>query len=173
MKKVAEFIEGTFIDYKGDEREYTICALSCPIEEGDDNASDTEVKQLRLGIAVRRDGDEYVRGIGMTEAERKAKENPFTILRADTCGVINSTMVQAVLEQEAEFFERNPGKYLAAYKADAERYFFELELEEKRQSLSPRMKEVHDYLLTAPDWELEILSECLQYDAELQRRGEL
>ena len=35
------------------------------------------------------------------------------------------------------------------------------------------MKEVHDYLLTAPDWELEILSECLQYDAELQRRGEL
>lgn len=166
MKKVAEFIEGTFIDYKGDEREYTICALSCPIEEGDDNASDTEVKQLRLGIAVRRDGDEYVRGIGITEAERKAKENPFTILRADT-------MVQAVLEQEAEFFEKNPGKYLAAYKADAERYFFELELEEKRQSLSPRMKEVHDYLLTAPDWELEILSECLQYDAELQRRGEL
>lgn len=173
MKRKPEFIEGTFIDYKGDEREYTICALSCPIEEGDDSASDTEVKQLRLGIAVRRDGDEYVRGIGMTEAERKAKENPFTILRADTCGVINSTMVQAVLEQEAEFFERNPGKYLAAYKADAERYFFELELEEKRQSLSPRMKEVHDYLLTAPDWELEILSECLQYDAELQRRGEL
>lgn len=37
MKKVAEFIEGTFIDYKGDEREYTICALSCPVEEGDDN----------------------------------------------------------------------------------------------------------------------------------------
>ena len=36
MKKVAEFIEGTFIDYKGDKREYTICALSCPIEEGDD-----------------------------------------------------------------------------------------------------------------------------------------
>ncbi len=173
MKKVAEFIEGTFIDYKGDEREYTICALSCPIEEGDDNASDAEVKQLRLGIAVRRDGDEYVRGIGMTEAERKAKENPFTILRADTCGVINSTMVRAVLEQEAEFFENNPGKYLAAYRADAERYYFELELEEKRQSLSPRMKEVHDYLLTAPEWELEILSECLQYDAELQRRGEL
>lgn len=173
MKKVAEFIEGTFIDYKGDKREYTICALSCPIEEGDDKASDSEVKQLRLGIAVRRDGDEYVRGIGMAEAERKAKENPFSVLRSDTCGVINSTMVQAVLEQEAEFFEKNPGKYLAAYKADAERYFFELELEEKRQSLSPRMKEVHDYLLTAPDWELEILSECLQYDAELQRRGEL
>lgn len=73
MKKVAEFIEGTFIDYKGDKREYTICALSCPIEEGD--------------------GDEYVRGIGMAEAERKAKENPFSVLRADTLGVINSTVV--------------------------------------------------------------------------------
>ena len=105
MKKVAEFIEGTFIDYKGDKREYTICALSCPIEEGD-----SEVKQLRLGIAVRRDGDEYVRGIGMAEAERKAKENPFSVLRADTLGVINSTVVQAILEQEAEIFERNPGK---------------------------------------------------------------
>lgn len=173
MKKVAEFIEGTFIDYKGDEREYTICALSCPIEEGDELASDTEVKQLRLGIAVRRDGDEYLRGIGMTEAERKAKENPFTVLRADTCGVINSTMVQAVLEQEAEFFESNPGKYLAAYNVDAEKYYYELELDEKRQSMSPKMKEIHDYLLTTSEEELDILAECLLYAAELQNKGRL
>ena len=110
MKKVAEFIEGTFIDYKGDKREYTICALSCPIEEGDDKASDSEVKQLRLGIAVRRDG---------------------------------------------------------------ERYFYELELEEKRQKMSKKMQDIHDYLLIAPDWELEILIECLMYDAELQRKGKL
>lgn len=173
MKKVAEFIEGTFIDYKGDKREYTICALSCPIEEDDDEASDSEVKQLRLGIAVRRDGDEYVRGIGMAEAERKAKENPFSILRSDTCGVINSTMVQAILEQEAEFFENNPGKYITAYRNDAERYFYELELEEKRQKMSEKMQNIHDCLLIAPDWELEILIECLRYDAELQRRGKL
>lgn len=153
MKKVAEFIEGTFIDYKGDKREYTICALSCPIEEGD--------------------GDEYVRGIGMAEAERKAKENPFSVLRSDTLGVINSTVVQAILEQEAEFFERNPGKYIKAYRKDAERYFYELELEEKRRKMSKKMQEVHDYLLTAPEWELEILIECLMYDAELQRKGEL
>lgn len=173
MKKVAEFIEGTFVDYKGDKREYTICALSCPIEEGDDKASDSEVKQLRLGIAVRRDGDEYVRGIGMAEAERKAKENPFSVLRSDTCGVINSTMVQAILEQEAEFFENNPGKYIKAYNDDAERYFYELELEEKRQKMSKKMQDIHDYLLVAPDWELEILVECLMYDAELQRKGKL
>lgn len=158
MKKVAEFIEGTFIDYKGDKREYTICALSCPIEEGDDKASDSEVKQLRLGMA---------------EAERKAKENPFSILRSDTCGVINSTMVQAILEQEAEFFENNPGKYIKAYRKDAERYFYELELEEKRQKMSKKMQDIHDYLLIAPDWELEILVECLMYDAELQRKGKL
>lgn len=151
MKKVAEFIEGTFIDYKGDKREYTICALSCPIEEG----------------------DEYVRGIGMAEAERKAKENPFSVLRSDTCGVINSTMVQAILEQEAEFFENNPGKYIKAYRKDAERYFYELELEEKRQKMSKKMQDIHDYLLIAPDWELEILVECLMYDAELQRKGKL
>lgn len=158
MKKVAEFIEGTFIDYKGDKREYTICALSCPIEEGDDKASDSEVKQLRLGMA---------------EAERKAKENPFSVLRADTLGVINSTVVQAILEQEAEFFENNPGKYIKAYRKDAERYFYELELEEKRQKMSKKMQDIHDYLLIAPDWELEILVECLMYDAELQRKGKL
>lgn len=163
MKKVAEFIEGTFIDYKGDEREYTICALSCPIEEGDDKASDSEVKQLRLGIAVRRDGDECVRGIGMVEAERKAKENPFSILRSDTCGVINSTMVQAILEQEAKYFEKNPGKYLKSYNTDRSVYVYEQYILELRDSLSPKAKEFHDWILTADEEELDILDECLGY----------
>ena len=82
-------------------------------------------------------------------------------------------MVQAILEQEAEFFENNPGKYIKAYRKDAERYFYELELEEKRQKISKKMQDIHDYLLIAPDWELEILVECLMYDAELQRKGKL
>lgn len=46
-------------------------------------------------------------------------------------------------------------------------------LRKKRQKMSKKMQDIHDYLLIAPDWELEILVECLMYDAELQRKGKL
>lgn len=171
MKKRTEFYEGTFIDFKGEEREYTIAAVSCSIDENDESASDTEVKQLRLGIAVRREGDEYSRGIGMAEAERKAMENPFTVLRADTAGIINQPMVEAILEQEAEFFEINPGKYLASYNKDKKEYFADLEMDERRKNLSPKAKEIHDYLLTATEDEIRELGECVIYDALKQQKG--
>nr|DAN43815.1 MAG TPA: hypothetical protein [Caudoviricetes sp.] len=171
MKKRTEFYEGIFVDFKGGEREYTIAAVSCLIDENDESAGDAEVKQLRLGIAVRREGDEYSRGIGMAEAERKAMENPFTVLRADTLGVINQPVVEAVLKQEAEFFEKNPGKYLAAYNKDKEEYFLDLEMEKLRNELSPMAKQVHDYLLTAPEEEIRKLGECVIYDIMKQQRG--
>ena len=36
---------GTFVDFKGNKREYTMCAISLPISETDDNAGNDEVKQ--------------------------------------------------------------------------------------------------------------------------------
>lgn len=174
MKKKIVFKEGTFEDFKGNIREYTICAISDGIAENDDLASDSQVKQLRLGISVRREGDEYDRGIGFTEAQRKATNQPFTILHADTAGVINSTVVSAILEQEGKYFENNPGKYITSYNKDRDIFEYELYLDELREQLSPKAKEVHDFIIAqATDEDLVILAECLMYDMEKVSKGQL
>lgn len=164
MKKVV-FKEGTFIDFKGNEREYTMCAVSLPISESDDNAGCDEVKQLRLGIAVRGEGDEYMRGIGMTEAEKKAMENPFNIMRSTTTGVINQSVVEAILEQEGKFFEQNPGKYLATYSSDKQEWEDEQEAKAIYESLPEEAKKVHNYLVTAPDEVLRDLAISVAFTA--------
>lgn len=172
MKKIV-FKEGTFVDFKGNKREYTMCAISLPISETDDNAGNDEVKQLRLGIAVRREGDEYVRGIGMTEAERKAMENPFNIIRSTTVGVINQEVVESILNQEGKFFEANPGKYLATYSADKMNWEDEQKVKEIYKSLPEEAKKVHEYLVTASDEVLKDLAICVTWSCSQNEKGEL
>lgn len=172
MKKVV-FKEGTFIDFKGNKREYTMCAISLPISETDDKAGYDEVKQLRLGIAVRREEDEYMRGIGMAEAEKKSMENPFDIVRSTTTGVINQKVVEAILEQEGEFFEQNPGKYLAAYNSDKQEWEDGQEVEAIYESLPEEAKKVHEYLTTASeevlrDLAISVTWTCLQNQKYIQ-----
>lgn len=163
-KKKVVFYEGTFIDFKGLEREYTMAAISCPIFENEE-AADDEVKQLRLGIGVRHEGDEYMRGIGMVEAEKKAMEAPFAIIRVTQPGIINEESVNAILKQEAEFFEVNPGKYLKNYNKDWNDYKENLRMKEVYDSLPKEAKEVHKYLLTADEDIVDDLFDYIEYTA--------
>lgn len=172
MKKVV-FKEGTFIDFKGNKREYTMCAISLPISETDDAAGDDEVKQLRLGIAVCREGDEYVRGIGMTEAERKAMENPCNIIRATTLGIINQEVVESILNQEGKFFESNPGKYLASYNADKQDWEDEQKVRAIYKDLSEDAKKVHEFLISSSNEVLTNLAICVTWSHLNKRKVNL
>ena len=171
MREKIEFLEGEFVDFKGNVREYTMAAISCPISEDDEYAGDDEVKQLRLGLAVRREGDKYVRGIGMVEAERKARENPFGILRVNMPGLINTEVVLSVLEQEASFFEGNPGKYIAAYNQEAEDYRIACKVNEIYEGLSKEAKAAHEYMLTSTEEEFQDLATCVIYSSLQNKKG--
>ena len=109
----------------------------------------------------------------MTEAERKAMENPFNIIRSTTVGVINQEVVESILNQEGKFFEANPGKYLATYSADKMNWEDEQKVKEIYKSLPEEAKKVHEYLVTASDEVLKDLAICVAWSCLQNEKGEL
>ena len=146
-EKVAS-IQKYFIDFEGNCRLFTIAAVSV-ISEGitaldfttlsigsDDTVDivgESIDKKLLLGVSVQRKGDEEDRDLGLTIAIGKAKKDKTRIatLYSTDSGLINSKMVSALLEQEAEFFINNPGKYLKGYNKDKEKYLASKEADAK------------------------------------------
>ena len=120
-------IKGQFVDYRGETRDYTMVAVSIPYKEtaqfgpfGLYGCMPVE-KVLTIGVAVRcnRDADN---GMGARIAYGKAVKNMDHTILASHSGLINTTMVGALLQQEAAFFEKDPGMYLKGYDNDRRRY---------------------------------------------------
>lgn len=127
-----------FTDFNGVEREFIIAAVSvdtakdCKDKFIDETfvslSNDMDVwdikapKLLLLGIAVRNVNDTYDEELGMRIALGKALkvlEDPTKqtgkIIAVSDKGIINSAVVDAILDQEAAYFKRNPASYIAHY----------------------------------------------------------
>ena len=137
-----EFKIDKFVDYAGVEREFILAAVSVPlplkadvyvpdpesyIKYGDsfayfdDFAVPTE-KYLLIGISVRNVEDKYDEEIGKRIAVGKALKGKGKQIYASHAGLINTKMVQALLEQEAEYFKRDPQSYIAGYRNAEKRW---------------------------------------------------
>lgn len=120
-----------FTDFAGFEREFILAAVSVPIlvedrawipaidtfngtEYEDERCIDCE-KLLLIGISVRNAQDKYDEEVGKKIAVGKAMKFKGKQLIANHAGLINTKMVQALLEQEAEYFKRDPQSYIAGY----------------------------------------------------------
>lgn len=127
-----------FTDFNGVEREFIIAAVSIDvakdckdtyIEEAfvalgnDCDVCDIEApKLLLLGVAVRNANDIYNEELGMKIALGKAlkmldepTKKTGKVIAVTDKGLINSAVVDAILDQEAAYFKRNPGSYITGY----------------------------------------------------------
>lgn len=123
----------TFKDYVGGLRHFVIAAVSLPVnavieEFGDDEYAfepdHTEDcgKVLLLGFSACQSCDTFNEEIGKKIALGKALKNREYALYATNKGLINSGMIESLLDQEVKFFKKDPGYYLKGYR-DAERRF--------------------------------------------------
>lgn len=117
-------VTGQFVDYAGNTRDFTMVAVSVPVDmllvDGTLAYRNCE-KVLTIGVAVRSAQDKD-NGMGVRIAYGKALKKADHILAVTHEGMINTTMVDALLQQEAAYFAKNPGMYLAGYNDDKERY---------------------------------------------------
>lgn len=133
----AQYLTDYFVDYAGNKRMFTLCAISIPVEdEGfvwdaiknydymDDTIyfdEDTEIldthftKELRLGMAVQCPDDEPDEKMGEVIAYGKALKYNNHVMLVSHPGMINTMLVDALLKQEAEYFKKNPDSYIAGY----------------------------------------------------------
>ena len=116
-----------FTNNNGDSRHFVICALSEEFSEVADvniydEVFDTDqwitsaVKGVRLGWAICNPVDTFNEKIGIKIAEGRARHNTKYALYSTSTGYINTKMIDAFLDQEAEFFMSNPATKIAGYK---------------------------------------------------------
>ena len=83
-------------------------------------------KVLSIGVAVRcnRERDNALRGeeVAYGKAVKNAKNGTGHLLYVSHEGMINTKMVRALLEQEAEHFAKDPGSYIKVYNLHRDRY---------------------------------------------------
>ena len=158
-----ETLTGKFTDYRGNERDFTMVAVSIPMKDEDaivtrpveyetsyevpaknvlneetgqigfvpartetyvdeyDEVLAPVTKMLSIGVAVRCVRDED-KGLGEQIAYGKAITLLNHTLYVSHSGMINTKMVRALLEQEADYFVKDPGSYITGYNADKLRF---------------------------------------------------
>ena len=124
----------TFKDFNGDLRHFVIAAVSLPttalveeFDKDDEYAFEAEYtedcsKVLLLGFSACQSSDAFDEEIGKKIALGKALKGRKYALYATNKGLINSGMVESLLDQEVKFFKKDPGYYLKSYRDAENRY---------------------------------------------------
>lgn len=124
-KEKIETLVDQFVDANGDTRHFVIAAISEVFTEDYEpsNVVDTEcndiqevVKGLKLGYSICNPIDKFDEKLGIAIAIGRARKNASYALYATELGFINTKLVRAFLEQEAEYFKHNPEYKIAGYK---------------------------------------------------------
>lgn len=167
MKEHVEVINDSFVDYTGKTHYFTIAAVSSLLprngkelgmDSHEDNAVAHEVviyvedygtddylcnvtKALRLGISMCNPTDEFDEKVGALKAIARARENKPSLLSVDP-GTINTRVVRALLEQEAEYLKHNPENFIEGYADMKARYEKRKEMEAMAEKFSETEKAV-------------------------------
>lgn len=135
-KERIETLVDSFVDINGDTRYFVIAAVSevLPTLVSDDfedievshevmicteynsDYVDNVVKKVTLGYAFCNPTDTFNEELGKTIAIGRARKNQEAALYSTKLGYINTKLVKAFLEQEAEYFKNNPENYIKGYK---------------------------------------------------------
>lgn len=124
-KERIEYLVDSFVDVNGDERHFVVAAVSEVFTDDDEPTYVTDfdrddiqevVKGLKLGFAICNPTDKFDEKLGITIAVGRARKNAEYALLASEMGYINTQLVRAFLQQEAEYFKHNPEYKIAGYK---------------------------------------------------------
>lgn len=175
MKEHVEVINDSFVDYAGKTHHFTIAAISSLLprngeelemhdyadskvthdvtvyveDYGTDDYLCNVTKALRLGISMCNPTDEFDEKVGALKAIARARENKPALLSVDP-GTINTKVVRALLEQEAEYLKHNPENFIVGYADMKARYEKRKEMEAMAESFSDIEKAVVEGIQSDP-----------------------
>ena len=180
MKERIETITDFFIDFKGEEHYFVIAAVSkmLPTRTGqlDNNPMVDEYapvyyevneyiddgggingylgvvsKALYLGVSICNPIDEFNEKVGIAKAIARAKNSDPSVFVTKP-GLINTTMVKALLEQEAQYLKNNPGLFITGYEAARKKYMDQKEMESIEDNFSDIEKQVVEHTKNNPNF---------------------
>lgn len=139
----AVYKHSTFVNYKGEEIEFTLAGVSIPMQaivviDGEPVAVAT--KALSIGAAFRNPNDAPNNILAEEIAYGKAMVRKEHVFFSTDNGMVNTAVVEATLNQEVAYIKMNPGRYIAGYDRAKERYEAEQTKEKYLNSLTPEQK---------------------------------
>lgn len=118
MEKVQVLVD-SFVDFDGIKHKFMIAAVS--VKESDSYVTNDDydefdiAKSVRLGVSICNPSDKWDEETAYRIAVSRARENTEYALYATKGGMINTSLVTALLSQEAEYLKQNPGQYIPGY----------------------------------------------------------
>lgn len=172
MKEHIEVLKDSFVDYAGRTHYFMIAAVSTvlpckgnqlknvPISIEDNSRVKYEVvgqientnleeylgdvvKVVRIGLSICNPEDTFNEKAGALKATARAKSSE-PALYSSNVGFINTRVVKALLEQEAEYLKNNPENFIKGYSEMKQRFL-------KRQEMTKMASEFSDVEKTVVD----------------------
>lgn len=194
MKEHVEFITDSFTDYAGKVHQFVIAALSqnlpvcsgqlennpvvsdcVPVthevgiyveDYGTEDYMGTVSKVIRLGISICNPTDTFDEKVGVLKAAARAHDAK-PALYASNPGVINTKVVKALLEQEAEYLKNNPENFIAGYVDMRDRYL----TRQKMEAMKGQFSEVENQVVEGLQQDPKFLDNAMQYLEWLRKQN--
>ena len=122
VKNRIEYRIGEFTDFAGRTRKYVVAAVSelvncgCVTTMINTNLMMEEVvKKLSLGFAICNPNDEWNEELGKRIALGKAIKHPARVMYTSHAGMINTEVVNALINQEMKYAEKAPSTVFKGY----------------------------------------------------------
>lgn len=162
MKEYVEVLKDSFVDYAGKTHHFIIAAVS---EMLSDEETDSLLvlkptgmeasivgfveKGIRIGISICNPEDEFNEKAGTLRAIARARKSAVVLYATDR-GYINTGLVRAFLQQEAEHLKNNPDMYIEGYNDSKARYLKHKQMNELKENFSEVEKIVVDSVKKNP-----------------------
>lgn len=156
MRNIAEYIEGSFIDFKGETHNVIVCALSSSpdfvcfeVNDGDCGEFPEEFpveRALSLGYSICNPEDEFDIDLGRNIARNRAEMSVPKLVALER-GIINTKLVDTFLKQELDFIINNPSKFIKGYDKQEQEYFENLKFQDEISKISKDEKTFIDIII--------------------------
>lgn len=155
-----QHLHDSFVDYAGIKHEFVIVAVSQNLgntdfaitEYTDYDMTDIAIvtKKVTLGIAFCNPCDAFNLEQGIKVATGRAYKSEDGIYSTQK-GYINTGLVTALLNREADFIKNNPGKYITGYNKAEQRHHEKMRVIEELENLNSYEDIVVDAYLNGVD----------------------
>lgn len=155
---VIEYLVDSFVDFKGEEHKVIACAISNTPDTTDDcelaisyvygDYAEYDRRQyvkriVSVGYSVCNPEDTYNEEKGKNIAYHKALGNLSNpVLCSPVNGIINKTLIKALLKQEVKFIKDNPERVIKGYNDSMARYEKRKKTLEEYNSLNENEKNI-------------------------------
>lgn len=117
-------IKDKFVDYAGKEHQFIVAGVKIPLQcevVSDDNVEGFTNYGLCLGVSICNPDDTFDEKFGVLKAVGRAYKG-IPIIFSQFSGQLGDNVVKAILEQECEYIQHHPEKYIGGYLEAKDRF---------------------------------------------------